>query len=393
MIVPAIMFLSDQALGYLGYPSEVPVPYSHPPNLREYRKYVEFEYEFRTNDHGLRYRNISETKNRGEHRIFVVGDSYTEGVVNSADTFTAKLEQQFNSKPESEILFINGGLGGTGPLHYWRIFLNVGLKYNLDGVLICIFANDLANMPLPLSREDLYAQHWPGRQSEIKWMVHDIFPRFYTVASKVYYSYRSRRQARDLVSFVSGEARRIGIDEKRIRAWADALPRELVEATNRGEFNGRHFSLGLLDPEYWTDSLDINSSVAERKWQALELVLEEFVLECRNQDLLLGLVYLPSPFQYDAERFEASKPMVLAGVKVKREWLKGSSNLQKRIAIWAQSRSVAYFDLTSAFREKIKEPQPLTWRLDDHWNVNGNDVASQVIATWLEDDNVFPFLQ
>ena len=188
MIAPAIMFLSDQALGLLGYPSEVPIPYPHPSNFKELRKNVEFEYEFVTNDKGLRYPDISEQKKPRETRIFVVGDSFTEGVgVDYSDTFSAQLERHFNGRLGSEKLFINAGLGGTGPLHYWRIFLNVGLKYDLDSVLICLYANDLANMSVHLSREDLYAEHWPGRRSGFKWLAHGVFPRLYTMVSRVYY--------------------------------------------------------------------------------------------------------------------------------------------------------------------------------------------------------------
>ena len=85
-------------------------------------------------DKGLRSPDISEQKKPRETRIFVVGDSFTEGVgVDYSDTFSAQLERHFNGRLGSEKLFINAGLGGTAPLHYWRIFWKVGLNYDLDG--------------------------------------------------------------------------------------------------------------------------------------------------------------------------------------------------------------------------------------------------------------------
>ena len=171
----------------------------------------------------------------------------------------------------------------------------------------------------------------------------------------------------DLVSFVSSEARRRGISEERIQTWANSLPVELVEAANRGEFNGSLFSHSLLYPQYWTDSLNIDTPTAESKWRALVLVLEEFVRECRSRNLSLGLVYLPTPLQYDPKRFEPSNPMVLSGMIVDEQWLTTQSELQQRIAAWAHSNSVAHLDLTPFFREQIKEQPTLNWPLDGHW--------------------------
>lgn len=116
------------------------------------------------------------------------------------------------------------------------------------------------------------------------------------------------------------------------------------------------------------------------------LVLEEFVRECRSRNLSLGLVYLPTPLQYDPKRFEPSNPMVLSGMIVDEQWLTTQSELQQRIAAWGHSNSVAHLDLTPFFREQIKEQPTLNWPLDGHWTVNGHAVASQAIAAWLEEE-------
>jgi len=53
------------------------------------------------------------------------------------------------------------------------------------------------------------------------------------------------------IADVSTEARNHGISETQINEWKETLPGELVDAVNRGEFNGYILSRGLLRPDHW----------------------------------------------------------------------------------------------------------------------------------------------
>ena len=119
------LFLSDGILGLLGFPPEVPQRITHPANYEELRQEIEFQYNFKTNSRGLRYRDIPADKPFNTHRVFVSGDSFTEGKgIDDGKRFTDLLEGQFQSS-DTSILFINGGLGGTGPLEYGKLFLEL----------------------------------------------------------------------------------------------------------------------------------------------------------------------------------------------------------------------------------------------------------------------------
>ena len=57
----ASFWATDQLMGLMGYPRELPIQIAHPPHVAQQIKNLEFAYEFKTNDLGLRYQgNITE---------------------------------------------------------------------------------------------------------------------------------------------------------------------------------------------------------------------------------------------------------------------------------------------------------------------------------------------
>ena len=116
VIVLVLLFAVDRLLAALGCPEEVPLKAAHRANVSKMLKTIEFEYEFTTNDLGLRYAQIPMEKPAGDVRILLVGDSFTEGVgVEADDTFGAYIENYYNNAPGSAVQFVNAGLGGEGP--------------------------------------------------------------------------------------------------------------------------------------------------------------------------------------------------------------------------------------------------------------------------------------
>lgn len=394
MITVLLTFIGDQILGLLSFPSELPIRTSHPANFKEVRRNIEFKYKFQTNDHGLRYKNLPTTKGEGEWRVFLLGDSFTEGVGVEADqTFSALLEKHFGDKMGNDIRFINGGMTGTGPLQYWRVFENVGLIYDPDAVLVCLFADDVSNMPSNLTRDMLYRRFEEPDRRGIKKYIHDFFPRIYTILWKAQKAriYRSRAGTSDFVTLVSEKARKRGISEEKIQKWTRALSSNLVTAVNRGEFNGAILSIALLRPQYWTDSLDIDTPRAEKKYEAMILVLNELLQNTSQEKIKLAILFFPLYWQYDPSTYRSTNPWIVAGAKINERWLHRDSEFQVRIARWAGDNSVPFLDLTPVFRQAIKHNSALNWRLNGHWNASGHAVASRAIASWIEEQGVFDF--
>ena len=388
------LFIGDQVLGFIGLPGEIPIQVAHPRNFEEIRHNIEYQYTFKTNDQGLRYATIPLHKNPGERRVILLGDSFVEGVgLESSDTLGARLESEFTDPQGLRIRFINGGLSGTAPLEYWRLFYHVGRRYGPDGVLICVYGNDVSGMPEDLTREGLYkrVQYPPG--SEVKRAIHLLYPRIYTLLQQAQLARETKADAeKDLLVYFGEVARRNGVKEDEITRWVSRLPSNLVAAARRHEFNGTIFGHGLLHPFFWTDALNIDTPRAERKFRSLVVALDEIVAVARAEGIEVGLLYIPSPLQYEARRHGSSEPWVIAGATVDRAWLSGESEVQNRLNTWAAERHVPYLDLTPAFRQQHNPAQPTNWPLDEHWTPYGSSLAASTISQWIRSGKVFHFI-
>jgi lysophospholipase L1-like esterase len=392
VIAVVLLFGLDRSLAALGYPQEVPLKSAHRANVSKTLKTIEFEYEFATNDLGLRYPQIAMEKPAGDVRVLLIGDSFTEGVgVEADDTFGVYLENDYNNIPGSEVQFINAGLGGEGPPRFWRVFNDVGLLLDPDGVLICLYANDLMDTPESLGREDLYRLA-PVRYGFDK-TAHDLLPRVHNIlveAGRIIA--RELKQSEGFVATVTAYAQEQGISNDAIEKWQTSLPVELVEASDRSEFNKSLLSMGLFHPDFWSEAIDISTPKAERKYQAMNIVLDEIVAVARQREVAVGLVYIPAPLQYDPSRHASWNPWIIGGVKFRPEWLSGESEIQKRLAGWAQGKRIPFLDLTPALREEVAQGAELNYKLDGHWNAAGHRVAGKAIREWIDDNGVFPAL-
>jgi lysophospholipase L1-like esterase len=392
VIVVVVLFAVDRLLSVLGYPEEVPLKSAHRANVLKMLKTIEFEYEFKTNDLGLRYAQIPLEKPTGDVRVLLIGDSFTEGVgVEADDTFGAYLENDYSNAPGSAVQFVNAGLGGEGPPRFWRVFSDVGLALDPDGLLLCLYANDLMDTPESLSREDLYRLA-PKRRGFDK-SVHDLLPRVHNLLVEVgRIIAREMKQSGGFVSTVTTLAREQGISEQAIAKWSQGLPPELVEASDRSEFNKSLLSMGIFHPDYWGEAINITTPEAERKYQSMLLVMDEITAVAREHDMAIGLVYIPAPLQYDLSRHASWNPWIIGGVKFKPEWVSEDAEIQRRLANWTQSKSIPFLDLTPVLREEVQRGAELNYKLDGHWNSAGHRVAGKAISQWIDENEVFPAL-
>ncbi len=383
--------LMDRLLGLAGYPAEPPLSSAYPPGHVEEFDNIEFRYTVRANSLGLRDREAPLGKPRGARRVWVAGDSFTEGVgVEAGERFTDLLGARFRG-PGRRIEWLNGGIHGTSPAKYGRLLLNAGFAYDLDGVLIALYANDLTETPDVDVHEFLHASA-RERRLHLK-VLHALWPRTYTLVDRLKEQIDSRRRGRpeDFVKAVAETAAAQGVPAGRVQRWRSALPPELIEAANRGAFNGAMLSHGLLNPAYWSDPLEMDTDRAEARWRLMSETLSEIVAQCRRRGVEVALAFLPCVFQHDPESHGPSNPWVLSGARISREWLSGESALQRRLAGWAAGEGVPYLDLTPAFREASKRER-LSYRLDFHWTPAGHRVAAEAIGEWLERGGAYSFV-
>lgn len=388
----AFTILVDIVLGMAGFASLPQLKVAHPPSYSEIRKSIgEYEYEFVSNSLGLRYDEISLKKESSrEQRVFVIGDSFVEGMgVSYKQVFTSILESRFCS-PERTVRFINGGLAGTALPQQMQLLFHVGLKYDIDVVIVCVFANDVAGTTESLDFNPVIKRiQQPGGPAAA---VHFIYPRLYTLASSIKnkppdWQYMAKR--RDIVKIARREALKRSIPQKEIDDWERRIPHDLLEAANRFEFNGSLLTCGLLRRDRWTMSLDIDTDSAKRRLSNLKKCLQFVKDQCQTKAIDVALVYIPAPFQYNAEFQEPSFPLVQCGADLRKSWLTGTSVLQQNLADWAEAADIPYLDLTGKFRKAQSEfDENINYPLDFHWTALGHRIAAEAIADWLRKDRL-----
>jgi lysophospholipase L1-like esterase len=383
--------LMDRVLALCGFSDEWTASAANPANYHERRVNIEYAYEFQTNGQGLREREIPLQRPLGVSRIFVAGDSFTEGVGVAQDqTFVTVLEKELQARGKA-VQTINGGLDGAGPREYGRLFLEVGVRYRPDVLLLSVYANDVSDTPAEAAAADL--ERARPHRTGIKAALHRAWPRIYTLLLNLHYGriQRESTRPRDLIDAVSRHARRLGIPPSDIDAWKARLPAELTAAANEGRFNGYVLSHGLLRRDWWTDALDLGSAQAEARFRAMLTLLAAVAERSRRLGITPALVFLPSRLQYDCSLYEpgATNLWRQVGIHVRPEWCLGETPLQLRLRTWAAQEGLPLLDLTDRFRHAIRG-SPLTWTLDEHWTPEGHRVAASAIAEWLLSASVFP---
>lgn len=374
-----MLFLAEGLLGILG----LPAAYTYPPNFSQIRQNIEYQYEFKTNALGFRYRDIPIEKTAGTFRVHVAGDSFVEGVgVAQNETFCAILERRLN-RPDRPVDFINGGLAGTGPKEYGDTFLGVGLKYRPDGLLLCVYANDLTETAKQI-------------KNPLKRWFHRVFPNIAETVLRLKKRFRVYPEgiARSgVIENVSAIAVRRGTDPRRIQEWKLRLPVNLVAATDRGEFTTAILASGILNPRYWTDSLDIDTEIAESKWRRMTEILARIIGECRRRRIEPALVFIPSEFQYVSEYHRVDNPWIVSGTETRLKWLSGETKLQRRLKGWAGEKKIPFLDLTPLLRRSVSGGRLLTYSMDGHWNPEGHRIVAGLLENWINQDHVFTFFE
>jgi hypothetical protein len=386
----ATLFVVEVILTIAGLDTERRIQTAHPPNYHETRKHLEYEYVFSTNSLGLRSPEIRKDKPRGMFRILLAGDSFVEGVgVNADSTIAASLGRALC---DSRLQVINGGLSGTGVFEHGRLVRHVGYDLALDGLLYFVFDNDVFDAQTSQQADDMSRKYYLKTRSGLKAAAHYLWPRVYTIASEAGTLVWPRPSRTDFVTSVVLEARSRGIAEERIEQWRAKILPEYATALENDTVARLIFATSLITPHFWSGSIDLDSPGMQEKFTKMTALLTANVADARTRGIQVGVVYIPSKFQYDPHAHAATEPWVFAGAYVRSDWLLEKTPIRGRLEAWASRTTVPYLDMTPYYRDAVGHGERLTWRLDEHFNARGNEYTATVIAKWLRRSGRFAFL-
>jgi hypothetical protein len=382
--------LVELALKLSGFDTEERTRVSHPPNFHQIRRHLEFEYDFHTNRLGLRSGEVSKVKPKGASRLLLVGDSFVEGIgVNEDSTISSFLERDLSG---SAVQVINGGLSHTGAFEQGRLIRHVGYGLDLDGLVLFVFDNDVFDAKPSQRVEDMAGEDHPRAYSGVPWLAHYLWPRTYTVCARVRAGHHLRLTHTDVIGDIMVEAQARGVSVARLEQWKGRVLPEYRKAIENGRIAVPIFSLSLMYPHFWSASIDVDTPEAEAGFAKMTELHAATIADARGRGIRIGVVYIPSQFQYDPASHAGTDPWVIAGADIRPRWLSEKTPIRERLEAWASKIGVPYLDMTPFYRKATRGGERLTWRLDEHLNARGNRYTAAVVADWLRRSEEFSFL-
>lgn len=331
-------------------------------------KNIDYHQSISTNQLGLRSIDTAQYPN---HSVLVLGDSYTFGVgVNEGENFVDLLNRSNNE------FFINAGQPGAGPIEYFNILNHPELTGHFNEVLICVFANDIYNVPAyPLNNKALY-QSFSGKE-------------------KAFFPHLSRlinNQSIDTpLFFIETKllAEKDSISNTVYYNWKNKIPQQFIEGVYSGKYNRANLELGLLQKDYFETSFDLESEHAKQRWSNIQFCLNKIDSTCQHHNYKLSICYIPSPLEYDSlwNKRTNFHPISSLGTNINEKWLNQENAFSKAIQIWTKQQNIPFLDLTHEFRKGKNKKHPNIFPHDLHWNQYGHDIAFKAIKKWRSELN------
>ncbi|MDH3638751.1 MAG: SGNH/GDSL hydrolase family protein [Gammaproteobacteria bacterium] len=288
----------------------------------------------------LGFKDVEFGAKKGDvYRIVALGDSFVYGNVPYRNNFLTVLEENLAGIGKYEVL--NMGIPGIGPSDYLSLLVREGLLLDPDAVLVSFFVgNDIT-------------------EGASKGQRYSIARYFYLWAVLRYYLW--------VRPFVEDPEKMPDRDTD-YYGYCDTCPtleqdKYLDIETKRAEI----FFSNLSDTE-------------DKVVRALKPIFEMKDL-CDDRQIDFFLVLVPDEVQVSEEL--AAQVMKRGYEPYKQYW---DSSLPNRLLIkHLRVQGTKVLDLTSAFVQTAKE-EHLYIPSNTHWNIRGNELAGDLIASWLAEE-------
>jgi hypothetical protein len=327
-----------------------------------------------TNSHGFRDVEHAYEKPDGVFRVLVLGDSFMEGFSVSADeVFARRFEELAHEAGLSQVEVINLGVGGYSTLQSYLAFVEEGVKYQPDLVLLGFFTgNDVQDnyRPLQIAMSDESGS---------------------SVANRPY-----------LISDAGGQweiegpdyqkALEIETHRKEQAWWQKSL---LISMLFRAITN-RTLNRSELEPGEGSSSVDtgvwIGQSFCEEiplfteGWAVTERILVELDSAVQESGAQLVVFTVPSREEVD---FGYGQRVANSLVDPDALCLE-EAVANKRILGILENDNIPAIDLLPSFRSALREEDRRLFARDRHWNAEGHALAADEVFETLSAEGFLP---
>ena len=294
-------------------------------------KPLDSNFGFALNSRGFHDTEFQPEKTPGTIRIVGIGDSFVFSAVPYQYNFLTLLEDKMNTSGERRFDILNMGIPSTSPREYFSVLVKEALPLKPDAALICIF---IGNDFIEISRKPIL--HYSFVISAIKYVI-ELFR--YVEPTKAY--------------AVQGD-------------YVDEAP----------SFSEPYF---LEIEAMRTEVYDQSSPMLSERLPRLMMWMDEIKTVCERNGIQLFVMLIPDELQVSNELQER----VLRKVGVPKSKL-DFDRPNKRLIEELKARNMRYLDLLEPFRLRSRDVLLYKPR-DTHWNIAGNQLAADLLQSFLHE--------
>jgi len=330
-----------------------------------------YQHQVIRNSQGMHDNEHSLKKEENVFRILMLGDSFTEAQeVDEKQTSHQILEDTLNTSAPVDTKFevISAGIAAWGPAQELMYFRSEGYMYNPDLVLaLWVPANDLLDI-LPDYRLthagiNCYAPYFAICDEQFDSRVWFSAPGVSPIWERCSESKKMLASGLNYLYFNS-----------RLYQHLEPL---FMKNSHRIEYS--HPFAPWFD-RYKTDE------VLNYAYQLTDQIYAQLAKEASENGTKIVLVIVPP------------KQAIYADVQsdfyqqLPPDWQDINSTLPNQtFTELMTAREIPVLDLHPHFVERIRQNgEPLYWQVNSHWNVTGNRVVGEVIASWLIERGLVP---
>lgn len=321
------------------------------PNVKGHHKTLEYEVQENINSQGVRGPEYPMKKDSGEHRIIVLGDSFSEGYTVGFDSLFSEILKkkllETQAEPKTEV--INFGTGGYSTDQELLCFEREAVQYSPDETVLMFCVND----------------PWFNNQS-----------RYYSRGFKPQFVSEG-----DSLRLTNVPVPTMGSRSffSKTKDWL-LENSELVKRIKNVRDNARYAASGQTVPDEWRIYQKEKTPEMEAAWQVTAKLLERLRQKTAVAGSKLTVFYIPEKIEvYDTDWQEFLKTYSL------EEGNFEASIARSRLQEICDSLKIRLIDPTLVFIEKSKTSPPLYFKQDWHWNEHGHQLAGEILGFYFDD--------
>ena len=365
-------------------PPAGPATYREPHPTLGWRLVPNVAYSYDTGERTVRvaynsrgYRDVEHrlAKPAGTYRVVVLGDSFMEAyTVELRESFTRQLEAKAREAGYRDVEVINLGVGGYGTLQAYLTFIEEGILYEPDLVLLAFYAgNDPRSNYLPLERVTV-----GGLKIEARPFLDPAFPGEWVITQVDYERARA--------DYDAAIARRLSQEDATIRLEGMARLIEAFQQQQAVRSQGEAWIANATDT-WMGASLCQETPEWTAAWDITEQILVRLNDEVEASGADFAVFTVPAMVELEADY----RQRVEAELSDPAAYCIEAAPGNVRLGGIAASNDIPFFDLLPAFQsEYAASSGPLFDLVDRHWNAAGHDLAAEAVLSFLQAEEMLP---